>query len=187
MTTFKFVGTAMILCFLPFCVHSQGKFIQKFQYLAQTQTVDVKVPFTFYYIVDSSISFKHKGITFYQFTFSEDSTDKNGFIGYDMKSGDLNFAADSSKREKENTGKLFRLKTSGSITNNHVLALSNTLIKTTDRNTLRFTVRLSGPIQHHDSHTVYLDRIEFEKGILYPRSMTFFFPFDGGYITLFPK
>jgi hypothetical protein len=187
MTTSKVIWTGLILCLFPCCVHSQGKFVQKFQYLAQTQIEDRRVPFTFYYIVDSSINFKYKGATFYQFTFSEDSADKNGFIGYDSKSGDLNFATDSSKTGKWNTSKLFRLKTNGSITINHILALSDTLIKTTDRNTVTFAVRLSGPIRQHDSHAIYLDRIEFEKGVLYPRSMTFFFPFDGGDITLFPK
>jgi hypothetical protein len=187
MITSKIIWTGFILCFFPCCVHSQGKFVQKFRYLAQTQREDVKVPFTFYYIVDSSFNFTYKRVTFYQFTFSEDSTDRNGFLGYDTKSGDLLYAIDSNKSRKDNIGKLFRLKTNGNSTINHIMILSNTLIKKANANTVAFTVRLSGPIKYHDSHTIYLERIEFKKDVLYPRAMTFFFPFDEGSTTLFPE
>ena len=187
MTTSKIIWTSFILCFIPCSVYSQGKFVQKFRYLAQTQIEDVKVAFTFYYIVDSSVNFTYKGVMFYQFTFSEDSTDKNGFIGYDNKSGDLHYAIDSNKSTKDNFGKLFRLKTNGKSTISHIMALNNELIKRTGTNTVTFVIRLSGPIKDHDSHSIYLEQIEFKKGVLYPINMTFFFPFDRGSTILLPE
>ena len=151
---------------------------QVFEYLSKTQIPEETEYFRFYYIVDSSKSFKLRGLNFYAFTFSRNSTEKTGYIGYDKKSGDLVFVSDSVNGTKAIVRKLFSLKTAATTKTDFIPSLADELTRTVKNDTIILTPRLTGPIRSHDSHSIYLQRLEFKKGNLYPTRLAFFFPFD---------
>ena len=151
---------------------------QVFEHFAKTQIPGITEHFRFYYIVDSSKSFKLKNLLFYAFTFSEDSTEKTGYISYDKSSGDLLFVSDTVQGTKSVVRRLFPLKTSATTKTDFISNLGDELTRTVRNDTIRFTSKLTGPIKNHASHSIYLQSLEFKQGLLYPISLTFYFPFD---------
>jgi hypothetical protein len=165
------------LTILSLNVFSQDTHIQTFSHVANTQIIGESFPYTFYYIVDSSVSYKRGNNTFYQFTFSEDSSDHTDFISYDKKQGNILLIADTSDNSKTAVQIMFQLK------NNYILKPGDfpclgsniTMRKTTKGDTIKFSVKY---FLEPSAHSVYITEIEFIKGEVYPESITFHFPFE---------
>lgn len=151
---------------------------QVFEYFTKTQIPGKTENFRFFYIIDTSKTVRLKGLYFYAFTFSRDSTEKTGYIGYDKKSGDLFFITDTLNGSKTIIRKLFPLRTNAPLKTGFISCLGDELIKTVKNDTIIFTTRLTGTSKNHDSHSIYLKELWFIKGILYPVSLVFFFPFE---------
>lgn len=174
---------------------AQNKLIHEYKKIVNTQIPGQVDTFRFWYIVDSTTSFIRQNRRFYQFTLSEYPLERTGFIAFDGKSGDLVFQKDSSRNNK--IRKIFTLRTPGEIEVFDVPSLYCVLIRSEQKNSIIFKVSQKNLVDRrtkkisqtfrHSSHSIYLTQVEFEKGKLYPQSMTFFFPFDEpGHIKITP-
>lgn len=172
----KIIGIVILIFLFEDCF-SQNKFVQLFRYEVSTQIPGQKEKFNLYYIVDSSVVYKDGGKNYYRFTFSEDSLSYSGFITYDKKSGSILFISDTSSKRKYFIQTIFRLKSRSEIKISYFPFLGNDIImkKGELKNTIIFKPFYIFP---RDSHSIVVKQFEFEKGKLYPKSITFTFPFE---------
>ncbi|MBI3137278.1 MAG: hypothetical protein HYZ15_01700 [Sphingobacteriales bacterium] len=171
------IAGIVILTFLFVDCFSQNKFVQLFKYEVSTQIPGQKGKFNLYYVVDSSVIHKEGGKNYYRFTFSEDSLSYSGFITYDKKSGNILYISDTSSAKKYFTQTVFRLKSTNESKISYFPFLGTEIImeQADSKNTIIFKPVYTFP---RDSHSILIRQFEFEKGKIYPKSITFTFPFE---------
>jgi hypothetical protein len=172
----KLLFGLLFLVVFEHCI-SQNKHVQVFQYLMNTQIAHQKVRFTLYYIVDSSIVYRYGKLSYYGFTFSEDSLEHTGFIGYNKYSEDILYISDTTGKKKNLSQKIFGLKDSRLVNISFFpyLGAEIKMNRKVVNNKIIFSPLYSFP---RDSHSIFIKQLEFEKGKLFPNSIVFSFPFE---------